>query len=234
MQGATKLVYPIRYRFTQIHKVEKDYLNRHRVLNPASSRSVIKSYKLLRTQVIRKLARNNWNSLAVVSARSGQGATLTAINLAISVSLEPNRTVLLADFDFRNPSIHRYFNYTPILGLSDYALDNARIEDMLFTPNIESLVVLPGRERFEDSSELLAAPNMVSLVGELKTRYAQRIIIYDMPPLLESDDALAFADNYDAILLVIEEGVTKRSDIKRIAELVGEKPVLGTVFNNVS
>lgn len=226
------LTYPIRYRHTHIHKVSRDLLAERRILCPGASRDVVHAYKLLRTQVLKKLSTHGWNSIGVIGARSGQGATLTAINLAISVALDQRCTALLADFDLRKPAIHKYFDYQPALGVSDYIATGADISDMLFTPNIQSLVVLPGRESIEDSAECLLAPNIRNLVADIGARYSQRVIIYNLPPVLESDDALAFMDQFDAGLLVIEEGVTRRSDINRISELMGDKPILGTVLNN--
>ncbi|MEE2729383.1 MAG: CpsD/CapB family tyrosine-protein kinase [Pseudomonadota bacterium] len=226
------LTYPIRYQHTHIHKVSREWLNEQRILCKGADRQVVQAYKLLRTQVLKKLHQHHWNSIGVMAARSGQGSTLTAINLAISIALDHRCTALLADFNLRDPSIHRYFDFQPALGVSDYLISEASISDMLFTPNIESLVVLPGREPIEDSAESLVTPGMRSLVSEITGRYSQRIVIYDLPPVLESDDALAFLDQFDAGLLVIEEGVTKKSDINRMAELLGDKPILGTVLNN--
>jgi len=221
-----------RYQFTDIHQVDPEWFKSNRLLGPGADQSTIHAYKLLRTQILQTMAQNNWNSIGIISARSGQGATLTAINLAISIALEHSRTVLLADFNLRQPAVHTYFNYAPEFGISDYLNGKADVHDMLFTPGIDSLVVLPGRERIIHSSEFLTTPRMNNLVREMKDRYAQRIVIFDLPPLLESDDAVAFMDQYDAGLLIIEEGVTRKSDLRRISELLGDKPVLGTVLNN--
>ena len=228
----SSLTYPIRYQHTHIHKVSHAWLNEQRILCRGADKKVVQAYKLLRTQILKKLHDNGWNSIGIIGARVGQGSTLTAINLAISIALDHRCTALLADFNLRDPSIHRYFDYQPALGVSDYIENGASISDMLFTPNIESLVVLPGREPIEDSAESLVMPTVRNLVSELTGRYSQRIIIYDLPPVLESDDVLAFMDQFDVGLLVIEEGVTKKSDVARVAELLGDKPILGTVLNN--
>ena len=221
-----------RYQFTEIHQVDQAWFKSNRLLGPGADQDTIHAYKLLHTQILKTMYQNNWNSIGIIGARSGQGATLTAINLAISIALEHSRTVLLADFNLRQPSIHTYFNYCPEFGIGDYLNDKADVLDMLFTPGIDSLVVLPGRERIIHSSEFLTTPRMSNLVQEMKGRYAQRIIIFDLPPILETDDAVAFMDQYDAGLLIIEEGVTRKSDMRRISELLGDKPILGAVLNN--
>lgn len=230
----SSLQYPIHYETTQVHPVSSDWLQQHRILNEASDPAVLQAYKLLRTQVLKKLRDNHWNSMAVLSARSGQGSTLTAINLAISIAMEFRHTAMLVDFNLRRPGIHSYFNYEPVLGVSDYILHGTDIREMLFSPGVESLVVLPGREAFDHSSERLMSPDVQQLVAEIKQRYSSRIIIFDLPPVLEADDAVAFLDQFDAGLLVVEEGKTKKPDIAAVADLIGNKPLLGTVLNNAS
>lgn len=229
-----ELAYPIRYNQTHVHEVDVRILEQQRILHEGSDESVIKSYKLLRTQILKKMQLNNWNSIGVMSARSGQGATLTAINLAISVALEYRYTVMLADFNLRKPSIHRYFDYAPTAGISDFIVHNTAVETMLFSPGIESMVVLPGREAIDNSSERLTSPKVMELVADIKQRYASRMVIFDLPPLLESDDAVAFIDQFDAGLLVIEEGVTSKADLQSMGSLLGGKPILGTVLNNAA
>ena len=224
--------YPIVYSHTQIHKAPVDLLRKNRILGSASDKEVIKAYKMLRTQVLKKLNESNWNSVGILSARSGDGATLTSINLAICIALEFRHTVMLVDFNLRNPSIHRYFDFEPEFGLSDFVLSGEPVTNMLFTPNIESLVVLPGRQALVDSSERLNSTHVASLVQDIKARYPNRIIIFDLPPMLENDDAIAFLDHFDAGLLVIKDGSTSKADVTRMSELLGEKPILGSIFND--
>lgn len=232
LEKCRDISYPILYNNTEIHSVSNRWLASQRILNQDSDPEVIKAYKMLRTQVLVKLRENNWNSLAILSARANQGASLTAINLAISVAMDYQHTALLADFNLQDPSIHTYLNYNPAEGLSDHLLHGSPVKDMLFTPGMEGLVILPGREQIFDSSERLTSPALRNLVQDLKQRYSSRVIIFDLPPMLETDDAIAFLDQFDAGLLVIEEGGTTRPDLQRMSELLGDKPIIGSVFNN--
>jgi Mrp family chromosome partitioning ATPase len=81
------------------------------------------------------------------------------------------------------------------------------------------------------SSELLASEKARNLVADLKTRYKDRIVIFDLPPVLGSDDALSFVPLVDAVLLVIAEGRTRIEDVRRCFELLKDRPVIGTVLN---
>ncbi len=221
----------LRYTYTKVVEVPERVLLEHRLIAAVPSHEMKDAYRMLRTRVLQTLRENNWTSLAVTGPASGCGKTLTAINLAISLAMEVTHTVLLVDLDLRKPSVHEYFGYQPELGLSDYLKGDAPLHQILFNPSIERLVVLPGREVIQNSSEMLRAPKMVALVNELKHRYPDRLIVFDLPPILAADDALAFVPYTDAMLLVAEAGGTSRDDLQKSLDVLKGAPVIGTVLN---
>lgn len=219
------------YTQTRSILVAREVLRKNRVIAGIDDMSIKVAYKMLRTQVLQRMKSNDWNTLAITSPVSGEGKSLTAINLAISIAKELNHTVLLVDLDLHNPSIARYFGFGPDLGLCDYLLDDVPLTDILFTPGVDRLAVLPGGKPLTDSSELLSSPKMARLAQELKGRYAGRVVIYDMPPLLATDDMLAFAPHVDAALLVLQEGKTRKDELRRSMEMLEVVNVVGTVLN---
>ncbi len=221
----------VRYLKTKIVDVSAETLERNRLVAALPAHELTDSYRMLRTKVLRELQTHGWNSIAITSPATGSGKTLTAINLAISLAREVNHTVLLVDLDLRAPSIHESFGYEPELGISDYLQHDAPIEEIMFSPGIDRLVVLPGRESIADSSETLRSPKMVSLVGELKHRYPDRIVICDLPPMLATDDALGFAPYTDAMLMVAEAGSTRREDLQQSLSILKDVRLIGTVLN---
>lgn len=221
----------VAYTQTRVITPAPEVLRRNRVLGMDDSPAVRQAYKMLRTQVAQRLRLNGWNSLIVTSPDAGAGKSLTAVNLAVALASEVNHTVLLVDLDLRRPSIARHFGYTPEVGLRDYLLDDEPLGNILFNPGIDRLAILPGGKPYDESSELLTAPKMVRLARELKSRYDGRIVIYDMPPLLQCDDVTAFAPNVDAALLVVEEGKTRKDELTRAVEMLHEIAVIGTVLN---
>lgn len=221
----------IMYKQTKVVEVPDDVLEHNRLVAALPSHELTDAYRVLRTRVLQSMNSNRWRALAITSPATGSGKTLTAINLAISLAREVNRTVLLADLDLRNPSIHRYFGYEPEYGLSDYLFNDIPIDKMLFTPSIDRLVVLPGRESIHNSSEMLRSPKMVTMVEELKARYTERLTIFDLPPILALDDALAFAPYTDAMLMVAENGATQREDLEMALQMLEGTHVIGTVLN---
>ncbi|MDG1462495.1 MAG: CpsD/CapB family tyrosine-protein kinase [Gammaproteobacteria bacterium] len=190
------------------------------------------TYRMLRTRIMKEMNANSWKMLLVTSPHQGAGKSMTAINLAVAMSMDVNSTVLLVDADLRQPSIHKYFDYIPEKGFSNYLTEDAPLEEMLFHPNgIERLVILPGKGRIEHSAEMLGSPRANYLAEELKRRYVNRFIVVDGPPVLDSDDVVITDRYVDAVLLVAEAGVTKKEELEETLRLLGNIPVLGTVLN---
>lgn len=221
----------IQYTQTRVIDVSPGLLKDKRVVAMQQHDMVKDAYRILRTQILQRMRENRWNTLAITSPRAGEGKTLTAVNLAISLASEGNQTVLLVDLDLRRPGIHALFSHQPEKGISDYLTDNIPLSEILFNPGIDRLVVVPAGEPIVDSSELLSKQRMTDLVIELKQRYPSRLVLFDLPPLLMTDDALAFLPNVDAALVVLEEGKTQKEDLLHAIELLKGTNVLGTVLN---
>ena len=217
---------------TSTISVEDSILRENRIVMGLEPCEFTDAYNLLRTQVLQRFKENNWNVLAVTSPGEGEGKTLTAINLAISIAREVDYTVLLVDANLRHPWMLDHFGIPQRKGLSDYLTSDIPIDELLVRPSrVEHLVLLPGGQRLEHSAEMLSSPRMQELVKEMKSRYHSRIIIFDLPPVLSSADALAFSPYVDAALLVVEEGVTQKEDLERAVELLSTTNIVGTVLN---
>ena len=221
----------ILYSKTRIVELDSAVLEKNKVICGSGTDEKTGAYKLLRTQILHRIREHNWKSLAIASPGAGDGRTLTAINLAISLARDVNHTVLLVDLDMRCPSIANYLGINPMAGIDDCLLDNVPVEEALFNPGIERLVVLPCRNAFSGSSELFSSPAMQKLAEELKARYPERLVIYDLPPLLARDDLLAFSPHVDAALLVAREGKTRKADLQRAMEMLQSVNIVGTVLN---
>lgn len=222
----------IHYTRSRNTDAPKNLLREQRIISAFDNSEFSDVYKILSTQILHKLQENRWNALAVSSPNAGEGKTLTAINLAISLAKEVTYTVLLVDADLRDPSVHRYFGLQQELGLSDYLLHDTPLTDLLIHPaGIPRFVILPGGRPLTNSTEMLSSPKMTRLVDELKTRYSSRIVLFDVPPLLSSADTLAFSPYVDAALLVIEDGKTAAEDARRACALLTNTQLIGTVLN---
>ncbi|MET0498697.1 MAG: CpsD/CapB family tyrosine-protein kinase [Steroidobacteraceae bacterium] len=219
-------------RQTRMVEVSTALLDQQRVLRPGAGGAAGAAWKMLRTQVLKRLDKSGSTTLAIVSPRSGDGKTTTAINLAVALACDSSRTVLLVDLDLRRPGIAKRMGVEIEAGVEDYLEAHAPIERLLFHPiGYERMVILPARASVDNSSELLMGGRARELARELKSRYANRIILYDLPPVLEADDALAFMPNVDAALMVVRERRTQRDDIVSAMDLLRDTPIVGTVLN---
>jgi len=195
---------------------------------PASS-----AYKMLRTRVLQRMRRNGWTTLAVTGTCPDEGKTLTAINLSISMARDVSTSVVLVDLDLRKPSICRYLGVYPRHGIGDVLQNAVDVEHALFNPGIDRLGLLLNERPFTNSSELLTSPQMAALVDQLRQGEG-RIVVFDLPPLLATDDMLAFSPFVDAILLVLCQGKTKQADLVAAKELLQDVNIVGTVLNRSS
>jgi protein-tyrosine kinase len=212
--------------------VDQALFERNRILLPGAPGPTGRPYKMLRTQVLRRMEQIGANTIAVLSPTNGAGKTLTAINLAIAVAAEEGRTALLIDFDLRNPSIHAMLGLSPECGIEDCMAGQFAVRQaMVKLAGYERLTVLPARRRVEASSEMLGDRRTADVVSELRERYPNRTLIFDIPPVLQADDALAFTRNVQAGLVVVREGHTQREDVLRTITMLRELKIVGTVLN---
>lgn len=189
------------------------------------------SYKILRTQIQQRTKDGQWSTIMITSPNQGAGKTLTAINLAISMAQEFHQTVMLVDCDLRKQSIHKLLDYPSERGLADHLLEGVPLSELIVSPGINKLTLISGGKTIEGSTELLGSTKMEQLVLEMKYRYQNRFILFDMPSILQGADALAFMPYVDAVVLVVESGRTTLSETKSALDLISRDKLLGIVLN---
>jgi Mrp family chromosome partitioning ATPase len=225
----------IQYSRTKTFSPPADLLEANRILTPSSRGPAALAFRMLRTQILQRMNEHSWRSLAVVSPGSDDGKTTTAINLAVSLANDHRHTVLLVEFDLRQPAIGDMLGIAPQTGADDVLRGQAAVEDCLYhLEGFERLVVLPARAPMDHSSETLAGPWCRELVAELLGRYPDRLLVFDLPPVLGADDALAFLPLVQCALVVVAQGSTLREDLLRCMELLRKTPVVGTVLNRAT
>jgi non-specific protein-tyrosine kinase len=191
----------------------------------------LESYKVLRTKIQQLTKQKGWNTVMITSAEAGEGKTFTAVNLALTFARAYNQTVMLVDCDFRCQSVQKMMGFQSDAGLIDYLVDGRPLNEFIIWPGIDKMTVISGGRTFEDSSELLDSPRMKNLVQELKTRYDDRYILFDVPPLLGGADALALTPYVDSIVMVVAEGQTSFRNVHKALEAIPQEKFLGYVMN---
>jgi capsular exopolysaccharide synthesis family protein len=211
--------------------VDPDVMERNRILLRVHDVAITRAYKILRTRVLHRLNANNWSTLGITGTMAGEGKSLTAVNLALALAQDVNTSVTLVDLDLQRPQLGSYLGMTYEHGLTDYLAGQAELEQVMYDIGIKRLAVVPNATSVENSSELLRSPRMTDFVNAIESHAPRRIVIYDMPPLMVTDDVLAFAPRVDTFLLVVSQGQTARRTLANAKEVLAELNLMGVVLN---
>jgi protein-tyrosine kinase len=158
---------------------------------------------------------NHGNLIIVTSALPGEGKTYCAVNLAMSIAMEMDITVLLVDADVARPSILKVLGLGAERGLMDILLnDELKLSDVILRTNVPTLSILPAGRSNKHATELLASRTMSNLLTEISNRYADRIVIFDSPPLLITSEANVLAAQMGQVVLVVEAEATTQHAVK--------------------
>jgi protein-tyrosine kinase len=193
---------------------------------------VIKRPILLRAFATGEERIESGNLMMVTSAKPGEGKTFTAINLAMSMASERDIHVLLVDADVQRPSVFQVLGLPPQKGLLDVLSDsNLNPADVLTRTNIRNLTLMAAGTPSLATTELLASQKMIDLMQDIATRYQDRIIILDAPPVLASSEPSVLALHVGQVILVIEAGKTGRRAVEQTLTYIGGCPNISIVLN---
>ena len=217
----------------KVNLSERGYL-----INDGERKSIKDEFR----QIKRKLLNNAFGSgakmlshpnlIMVSSAKPNEGKTFVAINLALSIALEQDKTVLLLDADVLRPSVNRELGVEDTDGLIEYLLsEDKQVSDIIYDTNIEKLKLIPAGAPHHLSNELLASEKMATLANELANRYPDRVVIFDCPPLIGVTETLVLANLVGQALIVVEESKTTIESIKTATEPLNEDLAVGIVIN---
>lgn len=221
----------VRYARTQVVQTDPAHLEQHRIIAHQKIHPNTWTFDALRTQVLQRMDEHGWKVLAVTSPTLNSGKTVVAINLAISIAQQLNRTALLVDFDLRRPSVARYLGLNARVSLNDVLERGADVADAMVSPGMERLVVLPTLQSVGRPSELLSSSKVADLLADLRDRYSDRIVVVDLPPALAADDVLAVLPRVDCVLLVVGSGVSSEKEIEEAQSRLSKVPLVGVVLN---
>lgn len=177
----------------------------------------------------------NANLIMVTSALPGEGKTFVSLNLAMSIAMEVDRTVLLVDADVVAPSVPRILSIQPAKGLMDVLTDpDLDLGDVLLKTNVARLSLLLAGTKHRRSSELLASDAMSSLLNEVANRYSDRIVVFDSPPLLATTESRVLASHMGQVVVVVEAERTTHGALETALATVESCPVVMTMLNKAS
>jgi len=219
------------YEQTRVVKLDPVHLAKNRIVSFNKNDHLSLGFDILRTQVITKMQKNGWRTIAVTSPTQGCGKSVVSINLAMSIAHHTDTTTMLVDFDLRRPSIKKYLGLPSGPSLNDVLSGDSEMAEALVNPGLDRLVILPTAMPVSHSSEMLSSQKVGNLVQEIRDRYAERILIFDLPPLLATDDAMIMLSRVDCVLVVIGNGMVSNDQVTEAMRYLEPSKLLGTVLN---
>ena len=222
------------YSETAVVKLDPATLENYRIVahNKHDPNSWV--FDSLRTQVLQKMEENNWRTIAIVSPTPESGKSVIAINLAISIAQQPQKTAMLVDFDLRKPRVAQYLGIKREKSINNFLAGDAELSEIIVNPSIPRLTIVPTNNPVSQSSETLSSSSVQKLIIELKERYDSRIVIFDLPPLLNADDAMVLLPQVDCVLLVVGNGQNTETEIAETMRLLAKSSILGVVVNRAA
>lgn len=172
-----------------------------------------------------------WRTLAIASPVAECGKTVVALNLAIAIAHHSNKTAMLVDFDLRKPKVAEYLGLPDGPSLNEVLEGNADVSEAFVNPGMPRLVVLPVARPIRKSAEMLDSTRVNQLIGDLRERYKERIVIFDLPPILNTDDAIVVLPKIDCVLVVVANGMCTKKEIEDCLHHIPEAKLVGTVLN---
>lgn len=216
-----------------IQEAPDGHLEKNRLLTDGSAQHIRDAFNVLRAKLFQSTRNKGLNSIMVTSPRRGEGKTIVAINLAMSIARDARHTALLVDTNLRWPGVSKTLGVcrNGEAGLEDYLVGKVEPAELMVNPGIENLVVLPSCQATSESADLISSVKMQQMVQEFKRQASDRYVVFDCPHLLDMPDSLVFSTYVDGVILVVEEGKTSQADIRASVEMLGEAHIIGVILN---
>jgi len=210
-------------------------------ITPESPRSQLSSeFRIIKRPVLtnvrdKSAAVDRANLVMVTSSLPGEGKTFVAANLAMAIAMELDTTVLLVDADVARPSLLSRLGLPSSRGLLDVLIDpTLDLADVILRTNVPNLSLLPAGAQQGRATEFLASDSMIRLVDELASRYSDRLIIFDTPPVLPSTEARVLASHMGQVIVVVAAEHTLQSSVQQTLAALERCPVVLPVLNQIS
>ncbi|MBW2329087.1 MAG: CpsD/CapB family tyrosine-protein kinase [Deltaproteobacteria bacterium] len=192
---------------------------------------VAESFRTLRTRILHLESGKAVKNVLVTSAVPGEGKSFVCANLGLSFAQGLDQHGLLVDCDLRKPSLGKLFGLSNKRGLVNYLRDNEDLSSLIKDVGVDKLRVISAGPPAVNPAELLGSDTMEKLIEELGSRYDDRMVLFDSPPLQAASETVILAKHVDAVVLVVRWGASRREHVKSLVELFGREKIVGVVFN---
>lgn len=215
----------------EVIQLDRNHLEERRILAHNKHDTHSRAFDLLRTQVLQMMAAGGWRTIGIASPGLGVGKSTVAINLALSIAQLADHTAMLVDFDLRAPSVLDILGVQRELTLNDFFRDECSFADVLFRAQLHDFVVAGTAEPVPNPAEMLGSSRVRSIIDEVRDRYADRITVFDLSPMLYQDDALAVLPSLDCAMMVVANGQSTEFEVKQAIRHMPSTNFLGAILN---
>ncbi len=192
---------------------------------------VAESFRTLRTRILHPFEGDPPRSLLITSASPGEGKSFVCANLGVVLAQGVDQFALMVDCDLRKPTLHSLFGLPNDRGLVNFLRDRDDVGETILKAGVDKLSLIPAGPPPLNPSELLGSVTMGRLVDELVSRYDDRIILFDSPPMRAASETAILAQHVDGVILVVRWGGSRREYVQDLVDLIGRDKIVGLVFN---
>lgn len=212
-----------------------DIENRRLVATNDFNLPITEEFRKMKSTIMQLISKNKAeNLLMVTSSIGGEGKSLTALNLAISLAKEHDQKVLIIDSDLRKPTIGRYLGLSPQKGLAEYLQENIALDDLLIKTGLGSLIFLPAGAPNNNPVELFSSQKMKDLLVQVKERFSDGYVVIDASPVLPFAEARILATLADGVVYVVKERGTALKNVQEGLNALPDARILGLVYNKAT
>jgi protein-tyrosine kinase len=216
--------------------LDRSHLDANRIIAHDERHPRVKSFDMLRTQVLQTMDQQNWKVLGITSPTPDCGKTVTAVNLAFSIARQPDRSVVLVDLDLQKPRVANALGLKVETGLLAVLQDQTDLPSAVVAARVGNYhaMVLPAEGPIPDSSAWIASRAMSVMLQDIKNDYQSSTIIVDLPPMLVSDDVIALLPQLDCVLLIAAAGKSTIAQIEECNKHLQSTEVVRLVLNKAA
>ncbi len=215
----------------EVFRPRLDLMVRNRIVTFDQKDNAKVPFDMMRTRMLSACRQNDWTVIGITSPTANCGKTLTAVNLAFSMSRQKDARTVLMDLDLRRPMIAETLGVNGNQSMGQFLSGEGEPEDH-FLAYGDNLAIGTNKRRSLHSAEILQDACAGEALAKLRKTLQPNIILLDMPPMLSTDDVMAFLPNIDATLLVVSAGESKKKDVDFCErELASRGNVMGVILN---
>jgi protein-tyrosine kinase len=220
-------------RMGEVDRFSAAELERLKIINGSMGNvKILNTFRELRTQLLKKNDKKNFVCM-VSSITHGGGASYVAKNLAAVFALDKAKTSMLIDANLYSPSLGELIIGESTTGITDYLSNSSlNIKDVVYATGIPRLRVVPIGDNSEGAAEYFSSEKMQHFIDEIRTRYTDRYIFIDAPPVVDFSEARILTEISDMVLLVVPHGKATAEQVETAIQSVDKEKLVGLVYNN--